>query len=116
MTLVEIMVALVILAIALAWLAPLIVIAMRGTRRGADITEATTAGQDKLEEFRNKSYTYLLANPTGQDTLSGVVRSWNITEEPGHDGLLRIALDLSWKDEEGDGHQIQFVTLQARAK
>lgn len=47
------MVALVILAITLAWLAPLIVIAMRGTKRGDDITE-----------------------------------------EPGHDELLRIALDL----------------------
>jgi prepilin-type N-terminal cleavage/methylation domain-containing protein len=116
MTLVEIMVALIILAIALSWLAPLIIIAMRGTRRGADLTEATTAAQDKLEEFRNRSYTYLLNNPTGQDTLSAVVRSWTITEESGHDGLLHIALDLSWQDEEGDAHQIQFVTLQARAK
>lgn len=116
MTLVEVMVALVILAIALAWLAPLIIIAMHGTRRGGDLTQATTAAQDKLEEFRNKSYTYLLDNPTGQDTLSGVVRSWTIAEEPGHEGLVRIALDLSWQDQEGDDHQIQFVTLQARAK
>ena len=57
LTLVEIMVALIVLAIALSWLAPLIIIAMRATRRGADLTEATTAAQDKLEEFRNKSYT-----------------------------------------------------------
>lgn len=116
MTLVEVMVALIILAVALSWLAPLIIIAMRGTRRGGDLTEATTAAQDKLEEFRNRSYTYLLNNPTGQDTLGGVIRSWNVIEEPGHVGLLRIALDLSWQDEEGDAHQIEFVTLQARAK
>jgi len=116
MSLVEIMVAMIILAIALTWLAPLLIVAMRGTRRGGDLTQAVTLGQDKLEEFRNKSYTYLLGHSAGQDTVNDVVRSWTVTEEEGHQGLLRIALDLSWQDEKGGDHEIQFVTLQARAK
>jgi type II secretory pathway pseudopilin PulG len=116
MSLVEIMVAMIILAIALTWLAPLLIVAMRGTRRGGDLTQAVTLAQDKLEDFRNKSYTYLLAHPTGQDTLHDVVRSWTVAEEAGHQGLLLITLDVSWLDEEGEDHQMQFVTKQARAK
>lgn len=116
MTLVEIMVAMIILAIALCWLAPLIIISMRGTRRGGNLTQATTLAQDKLEEFRSTSYAAMLAHPTGQDTVGGVVRSWTVTEEPDQDGLARIVVDLSWRDDAGKEHQAQFVSLRARAQ
>jgi prepilin-type N-terminal cleavage/methylation domain-containing protein len=115
LTLVEIMVAMIILAIALAWLAPLLVLAMRGNRFGGDLTVASTLAQDKIEELRNVSYSGLLANPAGQDTLGKMVRSWTITEEPGQDGLARIEIIVSWQDDKGKAHQAQFATLQARA-
>jgi prepilin-type N-terminal cleavage/methylation domain-containing protein len=116
MTLVEIMVAMVLLAIALAWLAPLLVVSMRSNRLGADLTRATTVAQDKLEEFRNKSFASLLSNPIGQDTVGTIVRDWTITQEPDQSGLLRIVLLLNWQDDDGQDHQISFTTLQARAK
>ncbi len=116
MTLVEIMVAMIILALALAWLAPLLVIAMRGNRFGGDLTEATTLAQDKLEEFRNMSYSSMLADPVGQDTVGAAVRSWTITEEEDQDGLANIEVNISWQDDKGQDHQVQLVTLLARAK
>lgn len=116
MTLVEIMVAMIILAIALSWLAPLIIIAMQGTRRGGDLTQATTLAQDKLEELRSMSYASMLANPTGQDTVGNMVRSWTITEGVGQEGLVDIQVDLSWPDDAGGEHQIQFVSMRARAQ
>ncbi len=116
MSLVEIMVAMIILGIALSWLAPLVIIAMRGTKRGGDLTQATTQAQDKLEEFRSMSYASMLASPTGQDTLRGVARSWTVTEETDQPGLARILIDLSWYDDAGDEHQVQFVSLRARAQ
>ena len=116
MSLVEIMVAMIILAIALAWLAPLLVIAMRGNRFGGDLTEATTLAQDKLEEFRNMSYSSMLEDPVGQDTVGTAVRSWTITEEAGQEGLANIEVNVSWQDDKGQDHLVQLVTLLARAK
>lgn len=116
MTLVEIMVAMILLAIALAWLAPLMVVSIRSNRLGADLTRATTLAQDKFEEFKNKSHNYLLANPSGQDTVGTLIRSWTITEEDGQTDLLRIVLTLDWIDQDGGDHQQTFTTLQARAK
>jgi prepilin-type N-terminal cleavage/methylation domain-containing protein len=115
MTLVEVMVAMIILAIALAWLAPLLIISMRGNRVGADVTLASTLGQDKLEELRNESFLTLMADSTGQDTVGSVVRSWTITPEDGQDGLARIEVTLRWQDDKGKDHEIEFVTMQARA-
>lgn len=116
MTLVEIMVAMILLAIALAWLAPLVVVSMRSNRLGADLTRASTLAQDKFEELKNKSYSYLLANSSGQDTVGTLIRSWAITEESGQIDLLRIVLTLDWQDPDGGDHQVSFTTLQARAK
>jgi type IV pilus assembly protein PilV len=115
MTLVEVMVAMIILAIALAWLAPVLIVSMRGNRVGADVTVATTLAQDKLEELRNESFAALVADSTGQDTVGTVVRSWTITPEEGQDGLARIEMTVSWQDDKGKDHQIQFATMQARA-
>jgi prepilin-type N-terminal cleavage/methylation domain-containing protein len=116
MTLVEIMVAIILLAIALAWLAPLLVVSMRSNRLGADLTRAATLAQDKFEEFKNKSHNYLLSHPSGQDTVGTLMRSWTITEEPDQEDLLRIVLTLDWLDPDGGNHQVSFTTLQARAK
>ena len=116
MTLVEIMVAMILLAIALAWLAPLMVVSLRGNRLGADLTRAATLAQDKFEELKNRSHSLLLSNPSGQDTVGTLVRSWTIAEEDGHADLLRIVLTLDWVDQEGGDHQVTFTTLQARAK
>ncbi len=115
MTLVEVMVAMIILAIALAWLAPMLVVAMRGNRFGGDITAASTVAQDKIEELRNVSYSTLLANPTGQDTVGKMIRNWSVTEDLGQDGLARITITISWQDDKGVEHQTQFETMQARA-
>jgi type II secretory pathway pseudopilin PulG len=116
MSLVELMVAMILLAIALAWLAPQLIIAMRGSRFGGDMTQAVTLAMDKMEEFRGTSYTALLASPTGQDTVNNVARSWSITEEAAQSGLARIVIDLSWQDDRGKDHQVQFVTMQTRAQ
>ncbi len=116
MTLVEVMVAMILLAIALAWLAPLLVVSMRSNRLGADLTRASTLAQDKFEEFKNKSHNYLLANPSGQDTVGTLIRSWTIASEAGQDELLRIILTLDWMDQDGEDHQVSITTLQARAK
>ena len=115
MTLIEVMVAMIILAIALAWLAPTLIVSMRGNRVGADVTLASTLAQDKLEELRNESFLSLMADSTGQDTVGTMVRNWTITPENGQDGLARIVLTLSWQDDKGKDHQVEFVTMQARA-
>jgi len=116
MTLVEIMVAMILLAIALAWLAPLVVVSIRSNRLGADLTRASVSAQDKFEEFKNKSFNYLLVNSSGQDTVGTQIRSWTITEEPGQVDLLRIVMTLDWVDQDGGDHQVSFTTLQARSK
>jgi len=82
-TLLETLIALVILSIGLAGTAPPLIQFMRGNSFAATTTEAATWSQDKLEELRDEDFTTLSAmvGTTPTDTPSaGLTRGWTISD------------------------------------
>lgn len=65
LTLIEVMIALTILAVGLLTLATMQLEALRGGRRGASDTFATTLAQDKMEQLQRVSWTNAALAPTG---------------------------------------------------
>ena len=85
-TLVEVLIALVILAIGLAGLVPAVVGSFRGNRFGVTTTQTATFSQDKLEELRRLDFATLLASCGSAQTntpATGVTRRWTVSEAGG---------------------------------
>jgi type IV pilus assembly protein PilV len=98
-TLIEVMVALVILAIALLALAGLMLTTTRNNSFGGHMTEAATFAQDKLEQLRAAPWTGIIA---GADTVLGSTgisysRNWLTKDTP--DGTQRwVTITINWSD------------------
>jgi prepilin-type N-terminal cleavage/methylation domain-containing protein len=98
-TLIEVLVALIILAISLLALAGLMVTTTKNNSSGNHMTEAATFAQDKLEELRAMRWENLPVG-TSSDQKSGstginYTRNWKV--EPG--GVLKtITISINWQD------------------
>jgi type II secretion system protein I len=112
-TLIETLIALVILAVALLALAGLMVTTTRNNSVGGHMTEAATLAQDKLEEFRASSFDGIL---TGNDQKTGshgilYARNWNVATSA--DGNLKtITLNIGWSDKYN--HSIRIISVLNR--
>jgi prepilin-type N-terminal cleavage/methylation domain-containing protein len=114
-SLIEVMVALVILAIALLALAGLMVTTTRNNSWGGHMTEAATFAQDKLEQLRATPFGMVALNTTTTDnpvSSTGITytRSWvavpNIA--PPGNTLDVITITVSWTDK--TLHSINMVS------
>lgn len=114
-SLIEVLVALVILAIALLALAGLMVTTTRNNASGGHLTEAATFGQDILERLRVSPLTSI---PTGvmiQNTFigsTGIVYTGSWTAVANGSGTLdTINITVSWTDPAKlQPHSINMIT------
>jgi prepilin-type N-terminal cleavage/methylation domain-containing protein len=98
-SLIEVMIALVILAVALLALAGLMATTMKNASFGGYITEAATFAQDKLEQLRAAPWTSIVA---GADTRTGSTginysRSWAVADTVAGDQRW-ITITINWAD------------------
>ncbi len=119
-TLIEVMIAILILSVGMMAMALLQISAIRGGAFANQMTQAAIDGQDKIEELRNTNYSTLAG---GQDTVvSGngmtYTRTWTVTESPppGTTGpstfkMKTIHLTISWTGPEGQTHHVEFSTI-----
>ena len=113
-TLVEVLVALVILAIALLSLAGLMTRTTTNNSAGGHMTEAATAAQDALERLRLSPLTYI---PTGvliADSFVGSTgitynRTWTATQNA-TGNFATITLTVTWVDPTKLSHSITMVS------
>ena len=96
-SLIEILIALVILSISLLALAGLMATTTRNTSFGGHITEAATFAQDRLEELRVTPWANIL---TGTDTRTGstgiiYTRNCNVVQSG---NLKTVTITISWND------------------
>jgi type IV pilus assembly protein PilV len=98
-TLVEILVALVILSVSLLALAGLMVTTTRNNASGGHVTEAATLAQDKLEELRVTQWDRIV---TGQDAAPKVgstgvsyTRNWSVEDNA---NIKTITITVNWMD------------------
>jgi prepilin-type N-terminal cleavage/methylation domain-containing protein len=105
-TLVELLVALGIFAIALASLPALLMTSIKANALAARITAATNLAQDKLEVIRNTAYASVTS---GSDvvTQSGTSfsRNWTLTAGP-TTTTKKVAVTVSWTDQ--SSHQVEL--------
>jgi len=91
LTLLEVLIAMVILSISLILLLNMAMVALDGNDWSNKTTIATQLIQEKLEQLRNSS------NPiSGGDTALGVVRSWTVSNVGNH--LRRVDICVTWED------------------
>jgi type IV pilus assembly protein PilV len=115
-TLLEVLIALVILSVSLLALAALMVTSTRNNAFGGSVTEAATFAQDKLEEFRAAQWDLLVPTTGGPGTdqkqgSTGVSyrRSWDIAET----GTIKtVIVAVNWNDR--IDHSIQLISVVSR--
>ena len=122
-TLLEIVIALAILAIGLVGILSLFPVGFEASRRASMLTEATIHAQQKMEEFKQAGYEHLNnATAYPDNTASGYTYfgnnsglAWQVTvaeiTSPGN--LKSVSLDIQWQ-EKGDNKSETFVTYIAK--
>ena len=84
-TLIEVLIALVILTVGMAGMIPVMVQTVRGNTVGRDRTSSATWAQDKLEELRRADWDttltgFLGTTTTETDAATGLTRGWRILD------------------------------------
>ena len=113
-TLIEVLVALVILAISLLALAGLMNTTTKNNALGGRLTEAATFAQDKLEELRAYRWDSIPLNVTSMDSpesRNGVqyTRSWVARLNPINANLKEIEITINWNDM--TNHSLRFFSV-----
>ena len=120
-TLIEVLVALVILAISLLALAGLMNITTRNNAFGGHLTEAATFAQDRMEELRVTAWDNIVsgndAGPLQGATGINYNRAWTVvlgpnSPAPPNDNEKRVTVMVNWNDRVD--HSINFLTVITR--
>lgn len=109
-TLIEILVALIILSVSLLALAGLMVTTTKNNSFGGHMTEAATFAQDKLEEFRAIRWENISeggsTDQKGGSTGINYTRNWNVATS----GVLKtITISINWQDR--TNHSIRLTSV-----
>jgi len=104
-SMIEALIAIVILSISLLALAGLMVTTTKNNSFGSNMTEAVTFAQDKLEELRVTPWAQIVTN---QDSLTGstgiiYTRTWDVASlanpsPPPADYHKSVTIGISWND------------------
>lgn len=110
---VEVLIALLILAVCLLALAGLMMTTTRNSSFGGHMTEASTFAQDKLEQLRVSPWASVTA---GNDTIQGstginYTRNWQVT--PNGAGNQRwVSITINWTDPtKNSNHSIRLLSV-----
>ncbi len=114
-TLIEVLIAVVILSISLLGIASLMTTTTRNNAVGGHMTEAATFAQDKLEELRATPWAQLLPNSMNTDTRVGATgisytRNWANIVENGN--LKTVTVGVRWTDQ--TSHAISLLAAISR--
>jgi type IV pilus assembly protein PilV len=107
-TLIEVFVAISLLAIALLGLCGASVMAMKGNSLSQMSTKATVMAKDKIEGLKNVNYTQVTS---GSDTPeANYTRQWTVTNDSPVTDTKTIAVTVSWIWQ-GLGHNVTLSTI-----
>jgi len=112
-SLVEVLVAMTILAIGLLALAGLQVTAMRGNLHGGTISQATALAEEQVELIRTMDYAEVLAiDPSPESPINNIyIRATSVDDLPTPiPDLKRVTVTVSWTLG-NQTHQVQLRTI-----
>ncbi len=111
-TLIEMMVAVLLIGVGLMGLAALSTTVTRANTQSSSLTTASAIAQERIERFRVEPYTSI---EPGSDTrrLDGVTytRNWTVATNDPVQGLKTIVVTVSWTSG-GQGHQTSLRTIR----
>jgi type IV pilus assembly protein PilV len=112
-TLIELLVGLVLLAIGLLAIAGMQIKSVNGNFFSANMTQASTLAQDRLETLRNVAYgdAGLTVGTHNDGTMGIFTRSYSVSVIPGTT-MLNIVATVSWRDT--TDHTISFTTVRSQ--
>jgi len=112
-TLIEVLIAVVVMSVAMAGLIPVLVHVIRANTFGKMTSQAASFSQDKLEELRRAPFAGLTG---GNDTPDGTFsRSWVVDDTCslcGTNEVAGIEVTTQWTDRDGT-HTARFYSLRA---
>ena len=110
-TLVEMLVAMAILAFGILAVASMQSSSLLGTQNAYNVTEGTTWAQQKLEQLMNRSYSHAELSSTGTHTEDqGAYQvEWNVADNSPVTNTKTIDVDVKWT---GAGGAQKISTLQ----
>ncbi len=107
-TLVEIMVAISIIAIGLLGLVSVTVMVIKGNTFSKTMTTATTLANDKMEQLKKTGYASLAS---GADTAQSIyTRTWTVTQDSPAAGMKTVVVTVQWTWE-GVAHNVTVRSL-----
>jgi type IV pilus assembly protein PilV len=116
-TLLEVLVAMIVLAVGLLGLAPMLVMSMQGNQFSRDVTEAAYLAQDRIEQLKNQAV--ISPIPYYETSIQGgCYRSVNVSDNTVDNsippGVYRINVTLNWVDKEGKSHSTSYITYKTK--
>ena len=118
-TLLEVMVGMIILAIGLLGLVPLIGISIYSNTYASDATTANALAQQELESLTNMSHYGALPFVTITDSVGGVYQVVRTVDDNTTDatvpvGLYKLRVALTWADNQNYVRNVYFSTLKPK--
>ena len=117
-TLIEVLIAIIILSVGLLGMAALTVGIIQGNKFSNDLTTATTLAQDEMEDIRRLGYSGTSATTTtvteNYNSIPGYPTYKRVTETDVDNpvpGMKMITVTLFW---DSDNHSVQLKTILAK--
>jgi prepilin-type N-terminal cleavage/methylation domain-containing protein len=110
-TLIEVIIAIAVLAIALLALVGVTVSVINGNVFSRMMTTATTMAEDKMEELKNTSYANI--TPGGDSPTGGnytYTRAWLVNSNSPASGMKTITVTVTWSWQ-GQSHTVSLATI-----
>ena len=116
-TLLEVLVAMIVLGVGLLGLAPMLVLSMQGNQFSREVTEAAFLAQDRIEQLKNQ--TIISPIPFYETTATGdYYRMVNVSDRTVDNtippGVYQITVTINWTDKEGKSHSTSYLTYKTK--
>lgn len=93
-TLIEVMVAMLLLSIGMLMLLPMMVVSMQSNNLARGFTDSSMLIKQKMEDLKNMSIPV-----SGADSVGTAARNWTVTDAA--DNLKKLVINVTWIDRDG---------------
>ena len=110
-TLVEVLVAMVMLAILSTGIATMMAVIVLHNDFARDMTEATMHGENRIEVFKNTDYASIPSGWDWDEPSPGFYRMWNVKDDTPQAGMKQTTVIVAWFDSKSQFHSVSLETI-----